>query len=402
LSEEEDKSSDVFENVNNDLDSDSQIKLKDIVSKFREYLFLNDTKMLECMLAVVLSNQLEGSPLWVIYCGASDDAKSTQPLSTTGIANTIKIDEITTNTFASGRQGVSDLGSKLQENSHIFVIPDLACLSSKYKDDKKKIFATMRNLYDGFINKRTGAGVNRKYENCHVSMIAGATYQLKREYLIHQNLGSRELIFDTGAEKEDNWCKMDKAWENEKYEKQMKQDLRETVLRFISGRKIKKVDFTEQDKNWIKQQANKLSFLRAIGNYDKYNDELKAPICPKIPTRLVKQLKRLWLSLKSLDDNYSDNRVKSIIKHIVESSASSNRLQIFKELEKHPNLDYTINDMKDATRIVYRAYKRELNALWNLGIVNRTGIFLDMENKKAYDIVSYRFNESGYRKLIQQ
>jgi hypothetical protein len=58
--------------------------------------------------------------------------------------------------------------------------------------------------------------------------------------------------------------------------------------------------------------------------------------------------------------------------------------------------------MKDATKLGYRACKRELNALWNLGIVDRTGIFIDMEKKKAYDIVSYRFNESGYRKLIQQ
>jgi hypothetical protein len=369
---------------------------------FKEYLYLKDTKMLECILAVILSNKLDGSPLWIIFCGASGDSKSTQLLATTNISNAIKIDEITTNSFASGRKGVSDLGSILQKSSHILVIPDLACMSSKYKDDKKKIFATMRNLYDGFINKRTGAGVNKKYEGCHISLIAGATYQLKREYLIHQHLGSRELIFDTGADKDDNWQKMDKAWENEAYEKQMKHDLSKAVESFILSKKIVEVDFTEQDKLWIMQQANKLAILRAIGNFDMYSDELDNPITPEVPTRLVKQLKRLWISLKSLDINYPDSRVKDIIEHIVYSSASSNRLQIFQELESHPSLDYTINDMKDATRIGYRACKRELNALWNLGIVDRIGIFIDAEKKKAYDVVSYSFNESGYRKLIQR
>ena len=37
------------------------------------------------MLAVVLSNQIERSPLWIIFCRASGDAKSTQLLSTTKI-----------------------------------------------------------------------------------------------------------------------------------------------------------------------------------------------------------------------------------------------------------------------------------------------------------------------------
>ena len=100
----------------------------------------------------------------------------------------------------------------------------------------------MRNLYDGYITKHTGSGVNKQYENCHVTLIAGATPMLKKEYLIHQQLGSRELIFDTDAVIQDNDDKMIQAWENEEYEKQMKAELQEVVSGYLDNVDIKEIE----------------------------------------------------------------------------------------------------------------------------------------------------------------
>jgi len=163
---------DKFRELEDAVDSPN-VSLINVICKFKEYLYLSDTKMLETMLAVMLSNRIDGTPLWIIFCGASGDCKSTHLTALEYISNVIWLDQLTKNTLASGYPKVKDLGETLQENSHILIIPDMACISSKYKDERKEIFASMRNLYDGFIIKHTGSGVNKHYINCHVTLIAG-------------------------------------------------------------------------------------------------------------------------------------------------------------------------------------------------------------------------------------
>jgi hypothetical protein len=350
--------------------------------------------MLETLIAVVLSNKFKGTPLWMIFCGSSGDAKSTQILSIEKLQNVILIDQITKNTLASGKPKVKDLGFKLKNSSHIVVIPDLACISAKYKDDRKEIFASMRNLYDGFIRKHTGAGKPRKYNNCHVTLIAGAKHILKKEYLIHQQLGSRELIFDTDALMTDNEYKMDASWNNEKYELKMKKELQEIITKYLSTAKLQDIEISTEIKEFLKKQAIKLSILRAVGDYNQYTDELDVNIHPEVPTRLIKQLKRLYVCLKSLDKEYTDDRAEEIIKHIVKSSGNPNRQSILEELESNPQKEYSINEMRYLTKLGYRACKRELEALWNLGLVEKSPVTIKENSgrKVAIDTSGYKLN----------
>jgi hypothetical protein len=231
--------------------------LNDVRRKFKEYLYLNDTDMLEVMLATVLSNRISGTPIWMVFCGASGDKKSTTLLSSEGIDNVIKLDQLTKNTFATGKKDTWDLGSVLVNSSNILMLVDLASVSSKNVDEKKEIFAQMRNLYDGTIYKATGSGVVKEYENCHVTLIAGTTPHLKKEYLIHQQLGSRELIFDTNSMIEDNGNKMKMAWINEEYEKQMKQELQEVVTDYMNNLELKELDISNENREFLMKQSNK-------------------------------------------------------------------------------------------------------------------------------------------------
>ena len=372
--------------------------LQEVINKFKEYLYLKDTKMLETILAAILSNQIKGTPIWIIFCGASGDAKSTQLLSILQIDKVLMLDQLTKNTLASGKPNVVDVGNYLQESSHIILIPDLACISAKYKDDRKEIFASMRNLYDGFIRKHTGSGKFIEYNNCHVSLIAGATHTLKKEYLIHQQLGSRELIFDTDAMPQDNQSKMEKAWQNESYEREMKADLQKVVKDFIKNVELKDVEISDDIQRFLMKQANRLSILRSVADYNQFSDELDNPVYPEVPTRLIKQFKRLWKCLKSLDDNYSDERCKEIIEHIVKSSGDTNRQFILNQMIMNPNTAYSVNEMKYIAKIGYRATKRELEVLWNIGLVDKE--IIEIKGTKAYDKVSYTLNKDRCRFML--
>lgn len=384
--------------------SNNKVTLDDVRKKFKEYLYLDDTDMLEVMLATILSNRIEGTPIWMIFCGASGDKKSTTLKTSKRLDNVIKIDQLTKNTFASGKPNVWDLGSDLQNNSNVLMILDLASISSKNPDEKKEIFAQMRNLYDGVIYKLTGSGVRKEYENCHVTLIAGTIPHLKREYLIHQQLGSRELIFDTEAEIEDNGYKMDMAWANEDYEKQMEQALEQALTDFMKSAEVKPLNISDENKEFLKKQANKLAILRAVGSYNQITDELDTKVIPEVPTRLIKQFKRLWRCLASLDGDYPTDKMKRIIEHIVSSSGNENR-QIVIDIFLDSELDktFTIRDMRRESKLGQRACKREMELLWNLGILNQNPIFVSSKkegNKRvAYDVVSYSLNREYWKKL---
>lgn len=349
-------------------------KIDDVYDVFKKWLGIKeiDTNRIDVTLATAISNKLKGTPLWLFLVGPSGDWKTTLAESMDDLPNVIKIDQITANTLASGKPNVSDLGSELENSSTILIFLDLASLTSTNKEEKNQIWGQFRSLYDGNIFKRTGAGVEKAYENCHVTIIACTTESIRDEILIHAQLGTRELMYDTDADKIDNDFKMDKAWDNEQYEEQMKKELRETVRNFINWHPVKKdIKISTEIKTFLKTEAERLTTLRTGGAVDHIHRELINPVSPEVPTRLVKQLKRLYISLKSLDENYSDEKAKQIITHIVNSSGDKVRRLVLNLLQKHFNKSWKISEVQYELRIGRNSVKAQLEQLWNLGIIEK-------------------------------
>ena len=309
--------------------------LENVYKVTEKYLHINDRNRIDIILATALSNQLPGTPIWMYIVGNSGDWKSAFARSLEGMHNVMKVDQITKNTLASGLKDASDLGAELDHASKILLFPDLAALTSMNTDEKNAIWGQFRNLYDGFIDKRTGSGVHRKYDECHVTMIACTTQSIRNEILIHAQLGTRELMYDTNANTIDNDFKMDKAWENEQYEDEMRTEIQKAVCDFLTYHKVQDITITPEIKVFLKTEATRLSILRASGTVDRIYKELLNPIYPEVPTRLIKQFKRIYICLKSLDDNYPDKKAKQIISHIVDSSGNKVRQIVLKVLKNN-------------------------------------------------------------------
>lgn len=382
--------------------------LQDVYDVIEKWLYIQDKKRIDVLLATVISNQIPGTPLWIFFIGNSGDTKSELINSLSIIPNTIKIDQITPNTLASGRKDASDLGGELQNSSHILIFPDLAALTSLHKDAKKEIWSQWRNLYDGFINKRTGSGVNKFYEGIHVTVIAGATPALRDEYHIHQQLGTRELLFDTEAESQYNMDKMKKAWNNENYEDEMRKEIQDAINGFLVHHKYREIKVPNDIEEFIYQEAERLAILRASAMTDwKYN-ELTNYVYPEVPTRLVKQLKRLYQSLKNLDEKYSDERAKEIITHVVNSSGSKIRQKVLDLFYKNPDKEYTIPELQSILKIGRSTLKTELEILWNLGIITKetrnenVGGYVYTDEYGHEQFRGGRWQEISYYKLIKR
>jgi hypothetical protein len=350
-----------------------------------------DTDRIDIILATALSNQIHGTPVWLFLVGASGDWKTTIVEALTGLPNTKKVDQLTKNTLASGMKDVDDLGSELANKSTILLFMDLASLTSANKEEKNIIWGQFRTLYDGDIYKRTGSGRNCAYTNCHVTLIACTTQVIRDEILIHAQLGTRELMYDTKAKQEDNNDKMDKAWENEDYEEEMKTELKKIITNFCKWHKIKNdIKISDEIKKFLKSEATRLLILRAGGAVDYINRELINPIEPEVPSRLIKQLKRIYKGLKSLDENYSDEKAKRIISHIIDSSGDKVRQMVLNILMTNEGIEFKIQDIQHKLRIGRTSVKTQLEMLWNMNVLQkevreeRIGAYVT-ENRNGYE-----------------
>lgn len=332
---------------------------------------IKDRNRIDVVLATALSNKEKGTPIWLFIIGNSGDWKTALVRSLDGLSKVIKVDILTENTLASGKINVEDLGEELQNSSHILLFLDLASLTSMNKDKKNAIWGQFRILYDGYIIKRTGNGINKKYENCHVTLIACATETLRDEILLNSHLGTRELLYDTDAEAIDNDFKMDKAIFNEKYEQEMTEEIRKAVNNFILYHKVKDIEPSKEMLDFLKSEANRLTILRATGIIDYNTAECISPIYPEVPTRLIKQFVKLYRCLKSLDDNYPDEKAKEIITHIVNSSGNNVRQMILNILEKSPKHKFKIPEVQQEIGLGRKSVKTQLEVLWNLGVVDK-------------------------------
>jgi len=351
------------------------VTLQHVYDIIQKWLFFPHTERIDVILAVVLSLFYDGNPLWLFIIGRSGDAKTEIIKALDGLPFIRRIDQITANTFASGRKDAKDLGSELTGKRTILLFTDLACLISLNKDEKKKIWSQFRTLYDGDIYKDTGSGCDKpKYKNCHVIVIACVTRVIKEEHHIHQQLGTRELLFDTNAEFNDNLAKMKQVYRNTGRRNQMRTELKDIIQGFIKTHRFDNtITIPEDVLDYIYTRCQKLTILRATAAVDWYSGELDGDADTEVPTRLSEQFMVLYKALHSLSQNYDDSRFKTIIENIVRSSSHPVRYklyQIFKDNE-NPGEAFTIRDLMRITRLGKKAVTSQCEILWNLGSLEK-------------------------------
>ena len=349
---------------------ENEIKLADVHRIFSKWLFINDPLIIDLLLATYLSNQKEGTPVWLFIVAQSGDMKSELMRPFFRLHNVIVIDNMTTNSLISGHEEAQDLFSQIIGRNIMLIIPDVAVLSSKSPNEKNEIWAQFRNLYDGLLSKRTGM-ISKYSTDLHVTLIGGATPNFRSQYIINNQLGSRELLYTPNDRSEYLQKKLDKAMENDNYEQEMRKELMGAVMDFLCNKKLRTIDIginnNRELNEFLNQQVKKLSILRATAHIDYYSSSIIGEINKETPTRAKKQLKRIIEALLSLDKNYDISNVKKIIERIVQSSGNQLRMQIMNEYEKGGKGIYRISELSEITRANKKMVRIELNYLWQLG-----------------------------------
>ena len=373
--------------------------LNDVHRIYKENLYIEDTKRIDIVLATSLSIKMNGIPLWLILVGSSGDMKSVQ-LNALGGFKTFYIQKVTSKTLVNGfkdKKVHPDLAPLL--NNKLVVIRDMATLMKLPPSEKAEIWGQLRDLYDGFAGTTSGMGTFIEYKDLKITLIAGSTPAIDNQILIHQDLGTRELIYRVNGNKKQEKAMM-KCMENEAIERRITQNLNEVTTKFLELCPIREINISEQTTQELMKMAFYIRHMRASATIDSYTNTLINDVYPEEPTRIIKQLKRLYKCLMSLDKDYSSKRALEILWHVSKSSAFQNRVKILNVLINTMEEKLSTSQIADILKIGKGTTQRELNILWNMNFVNCEKKPINY-NDRTYDYWNLNKKNHELNKLLE-
>lgn len=351
-----------------------------VIEIYNKWFYLKDTTAIDLSLAAAITRRTASVPLWLIFIAPSGSGKSEllKPLEDKKETSTTEvISKITPNTFLSGvsqkKEKYVDFAETLRNNPKLFLTYDFAQFIKMDSKDKAQVWAQMRDIYDGFIERKAGLGVSKKVDGLRINWLICSTPVIDSELLVHQELGTRELIYRYDKDEIDKQVLMDKIWDNSDSLQDMRKELAFFVRAFIEKKeseKNKKVEIKDEVKRELMNLATTISTLRAATESDSYSGELTNFIYEELPTRILLQLRSIFIGLKSLDSNYSDEKALSVIKRVALSSIHPVRLRIIIELLNQGSLSTT--QLQKRMSIGYKTIITQLYSAEQLGLVKYT------------------------------
>jgi len=276
-------------------DSGEIATLAEVLSAFDRSVLMDDQMRdaLKVMLAVALSNDVEGDPLWLYIVGPPGAGK-TLLLSALQGSNRCKfVSTVSAHSLVSGWQasGAGDPSLIPKLKGKTLVAKDWTEILSMPGPMQEEIFSTLRGAYDGFVQKPFGNGIVREYKGCFFSVLAGVTHA------IHGNgkasLGERFLKFQLDVKKEKANDVVMAAIANVGKERKIEEQLQEVTRRFLK-RKVRKLPaLPDSFAQRIVALVRIIAIMRAQVERDYRGDKLQYRPIPESGTRLAKQLAKL-------------------------------------------------------------------------------------------------------------
>ena len=178
---------------------------------------------------------------------------------------------------------------------------------------------------------------------------------------------------------------MQKCFDNEEFEKRVSQELKDKTNDFLKETFIIR-DFIKPE---IIEELMKIStyvtYMRATAEFDQYTNDLRNDVYPEEPTRIAKQMKRLYVCLMNLDNDYPEERALEILWHIAKSSAFPLRIKIFNYLLENKDKEFSTSEISEVLHMGKSTVKRECNIFWNLRLVNCRREVINSMYDKTYD-----------------
>lgn len=213
--------------------------LDELRKVFYRWLFLKDTDAIEILMAVHLSQTIDGPPIWMFLVAPPGGAKTEIIGSLSLCDQTYMTSSLTPHALISGAnyKNMPDPSLIPRLDGRVMIVKDFTSILSMRDADKDEIFGILRDAYDGRCGKVFGTGIERNYKS-RFTIMAAVTPRIYDLSSQHQSLGERFLKFSSGhnlnhaSEREI----IRRAIDNINRETRMKWELADVVRSFMNER----------------------------------------------------------------------------------------------------------------------------------------------------------------------
>lgn len=359
--------------------------LKDIMDGFRAcgFEFTHDlTVGLKIIMAVCLSSDVGGSPLWVHVVGPPSVGKTALLECLEDSRHCVFVSSLTPHVLVSGFNGNgskdSSLIPKLKDKA--FVAKDFTEILSMPKTDKDSIYSTLRGAYDGRVDKSYGNGVTRSYTDCRFSMVAGVTHAIHGHGM--SSLGERFLKYRIEVPEGESRTRVEDRAFDEAIQGKKGDDARGKLKKLVAGYLKKRVDADHlrdkikvptAAKERIKSLARIVARLRTQIERDFRGEEMQYRPQAEFSPRLIQQLRRLATMLAHVEGKtVVDDDVIRIVERVAFDTAYGFHLDVVEAIMKCGGAA-TKKDVASVANLPASTAARRVDDLIILGVLEHSG-----------------------------
>ena len=251
---------------------------------------------LRTILAVILSEQMEGDPLWFYVVGPPGGGKTLLLSSTQASDKTIFRSNVTPHSLVSGFKTEPDPSLLAKVNKRTLIFKDGTEMLQLPDFQRAEIYSILRGSYDGQVERSYGNNVHREY-HLHYSMLFGVTEAIfgHREATLGERFLKFYMPFHGNRDE-----KIEAALDNSSHEKEMEEAIQGIVTPFLCQRI--NLDKLPEVPAWVRSRlvalSQLLAMLRASVERDRWNDnEMKYRPGFEVGTRIAKQLQKFGRAL---------------------------------------------------------------------------------------------------------
>lgn len=295
------------------LDSEQQSKAWAEVERLLRQDYVNpDIDAVKIICACVAAHRIvEHSPVWVMCVAPSGSLKTAILQSLDALPTVHFIDEVTPNTFVSGRiperREEEEKGKQKRKEKHepasllhrigkdgFLVAADFSTILSMDERSKARILAQLRRIYDGHFSRQFGTEENldqREWKG-RLTFITGATPDIDSHYLVFRSLGERFVQV--------RWPRAGGVKAGLKAMRQRKdavRDLRSAIhgllLPILREQSIRTPIFSPAFEERVANLGEFVALARAQVHRARDNHEPSAPPSPEGNTRLPQELAQI-------------------------------------------------------------------------------------------------------------
>lgn len=340
----------------------------------RKYLHIDEDYNISIIPTVIVANRLEADVDVIIIVGPSGSIK-TELLRQLGEDENqfiYPISTITEHTLASGLPDNEDLAPRLRGRT--LVIKDLTSILSKRDDIVGLIFADIRELTDGYIQKEFGSGAKKRHKGLHSSILAASTPAIERYQSLFNLLGSRILLVRPANDK---LIARQRSWLNQKSLKikGLRAELNKEMFGFVCSEIARLEANPDEYKQLSDENAEKigvwcdtLAILRTYIERDRHHNVVYYPE-PEYATRLVNSICKITQVHAFLyREDPNDPKQLAIACRLVYDNIPSLRLRVLPYL----SMDKTTSSrVSEAANVSTNIARNTLEDLYTLGICDK-------------------------------